>query len=166
MRHVDRLLQRRGGIVAQHGGALEAIAPPALFGIQRPGRHHVVALQRVIDRFRRNGQFTAGVRQPAQRLFQQIVAVIRQAEIKHRVIVGDDGRRQRTLRVNTLLPQRARLHRRQAAALRQRQTGNKTAEAALLSAFAQRANIHGQTDFDTVAGTLRRGQHLPRQPIR
>lgn len=100
----DTLNQQLAKVNPQHGGPFQAVAPPALFGIQRPRRHHVAALQRMIDRFRRNGQLTAGVRQPAQRLFQQIVAVIGQTEIKHCVIVGDDGRRQRTLRVNTLLP--------------------------------------------------------------
>lgn len=50
--------------------------------------------------------------------------------------------------------------------MRQRETRDKVAKAALLSAFAQRANIHGQANFDTIAGTLRGGQNLPLKPVR
>uniref|UniRef100_S0DF21 Uncharacterized protein n=1 Tax=termite gut metagenome TaxID=433724 RepID=S0DF21_9ZZZZ len=39
-------------------------------------------------------------------------------------------------------------------------------EAALLSAFAQRANIHSQADFDAIARALRRGKYLPRKTVR
>jgi hypothetical protein len=45
----------------------------------------------------------------------------------------------------------------QAAALGERQPGNKVAETGLLSAFGERTGINRQTDFDTIAGTLRRG---------
>ena len=102
--NIDRFFQRGAWIMSQHRGTFQAIAPPAIFRVQRPGRQHVISLQGMIHRLWRHDQLSAGIRQPAQRLFQQIVAVIRQAEIKHGVVIRDKRGRHRTIGVNALLP--------------------------------------------------------------
>ena len=102
--NIDRFFQRGARIMSQHRGTFQTIAPPAIFGVQRPGRHHVIPLQGMIHRFRRHDQLSAGIRQPVQRLFQQIIAVIRQDKIKHGVVIRDNRGRHRTVGVDALLP--------------------------------------------------------------
>ncbi|MNI62750.1 hypothetical protein D3C73_1180820 [compost metagenome] len=59
----------------------------------------------MVDGFWRDGQFAGDSRQIRERLFQQVVTAVGQAEVIQCGIIGNDNRRHGTLGIEPLLPQ-------------------------------------------------------------
>ncbi|MNV73831.1 hypothetical protein D3C71_1670020 [compost metagenome] len=116
---IHRSLRWLGRIVRQQRRAFQAVSPPGIFRIRRESAHRIdIGVYYRMHGMLVDRQFAGGVGKPRQRFFQQVWAVIRQAEIIHGEIVRTDGRRQRPLRIHALLPQRTQLRWRKAFAAR------------------------------------------------
>ncbi|MNE60181.1 hypothetical protein D3C80_1553110 [compost metagenome] len=146
----------------QQRRAFQAIPPPGIFGVWRESADRVDAGVH----YRMHGMFVdrqlaRGIGKPRQRFFQQIWAVIRQAEIIKGEIIRADCRRQRPLAVHALLPQRTQLRWRKAFTACQRQAWQQVGKTDLLGRLHQRAGIDHQPQLDAIARSLRRIKYLP-----
>ncbi len=158
---IDRRARLFGRVVRQQRRPLQAVAPQHILGIGGPCRDRIGSAQGGADHLLVNGHFARRRRQPVKRFFQQLRTVVGQAKVVLGKVVGNDSGRQRMLRIHGLLPQCALLVGVERGVVHHRQTRQQAAEAGLLGGLYQRAGIHHHTQFNAIAGTLRRCQQLP-----